>query len=51
MEFRENARKLEARLANKGYVDRAPKELVDETRDELAKTQAQIERLVGEIAK
>ena len=51
LEFRENAKKLEARLANKGYVDRAPKELVDETRDELAKTQAQIERLAGEIAK
>ena len=51
LEFRENAKKLEARLANKGYVDRAPKELVDETRDELAKARAQIERLVGEIAK
>jgi valyl-tRNA synthetase len=49
LEFRENLTKLEARLANKGYIERAPKELVDETRDELAKIREQIKRLVAEL--
>ena len=49
LEFRENAAKLQKRLDNKGYVERAPKELVDETRAELAKTEQQIQRLVTEL--
>lgn len=49
LEFRENAQKLESRLANKGYVERAPEKLVTETRNELAKAKSQIERLVAEL--
>lgn len=49
LEFRENAQKLESRLANKGYVERAPENLVAETRTELAKAKSQIERLVAEL--
>ena len=35
-------RALEGRLANPGYTQKAPPELVQETKDELAKTVAEI---------
>lgn len=39
---------LEARLANKSYVDNAPKEVVNQTRDQLADTQTNLQRLKTE---
>jgi valyl-tRNA synthetase len=41
--------KLKQRLANSGYVDRAPTHLVEETRRELAEYQAQARRLAAEL--
>lgn len=48
--FRQNQHKLEARLANHGYIEHAPANLVTETRDELVKTKDQIARLVTELS-
>jgi valyl-tRNA synthetase len=39
---------LEARLANKGYIDKAPKELVDETKTQLKEAKAQLEKIKAE---
>ncbi len=41
---------FEARLANKSYVDKAPAELVAETKQQLAEKQALAQALVGELA-
>ena len=40
---------LRARLDNPNYVDKAPEQLVQETRDELTETEKLIERLVAEL--
>lgn len=40
---------LQSRLDNPSYVDKAPVELVDETRQELKELEKQIERLVHEL--
>ena len=45
------AEKLETRLANKNYVERAPENLVAETKSELAAKRSQVEKLSREIAK
>jgi valyl-tRNA synthetase len=39
---------LEARLANKKYVESAPKQLVEQSREQLAAAQAQAEKLAAE---
>jgi valyl-tRNA synthetase len=39
---------LEGRLANKGYVDNAPKKIVDETKQQLEETRAQLTKISGE---
>ncbi|MBM3210523.1 valine--tRNA ligase [Candidatus Saccharibacteria bacterium] len=44
------AEKLKARLENKSYLEKAPTHLVKETQDELAATEATIERLVNELS-
>lgn len=48
---RVDVEKLEGRLTNKSYIERAPEHLVEETRSELASRQAQVEQLIREIAK
>ena len=40
---------LEARLANKSYVDKAPQELVEDTKKQLEAKQALVKTLVGEL--
>ncbi len=42
---------LEARLANKSYVDKAPKALVDQTKDELAEAKARLEKMQQEVTR
>ncbi len=42
---------LEGRLANPGYADRAPKHLVDQTRDQLAKAKADRDAARAALAK
>ncbi len=46
---RNDAAKLEARLANERYTSQAPVHLVEESRQQLASKQALIERLVKEL--
>lgn len=46
---RNDAAKLEARLANERYTSQAPAHLVEESRQQLASKQALIERLVQEL--
>ena len=46
---RNDAAKLEARLANEPYTSQAPAHLVEESRQQLANKQALIERLVKEL--
>jgi valine--tRNA ligase len=46
---RNDAAKLEARLANERYTSQAPTHLVEESRQQLASKQALIERLVKEL--
>ncbi len=46
---RNDAAKLEARLANERYTSQAPAHLVEESRQQLASKQALIERLVKEL--
>ncbi len=46
---RNDAAKLEARLANERYTNQAPVHLVEESRQQLASKQALIERLVKEL--
>ena len=46
---RNDAAKLEARLANERYTSQAPAHLVEESRQQLANKQALIERLVKEL--
>lgn len=46
---RNDAAKLEARLANERYISQAPVHLVEESRQQLASKQALIERLVKEL--
>lgn len=46
---RNDATKLEARLANERYTSQAPAHLVEESRQQLASKQALIERLVKEL--
>lgn len=41
-------KQLQARLANKSYVDNAPKQLVEETRDQLKSAQDQLEKIKHE---
>ena len=48
-ETRQYVKNLEARLNNESYVAKAPAHLVEETRDELTKKQALIERLQTEL--
>lgn len=48
-EARQYARTLEGRLSNENYTAKAPAHLVEETRAELTKTQALIERLQEEL--
>jgi len=43
-------KKLEARLANKSYVKSAPKELVEETKQELERNQKLAEQIATELA-
>ena len=40
---------LEARLANKSYIEKAPAKLVEETRNQLEQKKALVERLVQEL--
>ena len=40
---------LNARLDNPRYVEKAPKELVDETREQLATKQAMLEKMKAEL--
>jgi valyl-tRNA synthetase len=47
---REQIKRLEARLANKKYTDQAPKEIVQQTRDQLAEQKTIEERLVRELS-
>ncbi len=49
VEARNDAAKLEARLANERYTSQAPAHLVEESRQQLASKQALIERLVKEL--
>ena len=49
VETRQYVKSLEARLANESYVAKAPAHLVEESREELAKKQALIERLQDEL--
>jgi valyl-tRNA synthetase len=44
-ELQKKVKALTGRLANKGYTDKAPPHLVQETRDELAAAEAELERL------
>jgi valyl-tRNA synthetase len=46
---RREAEVLETRLSNEGYLAKAPAELVEETRKQLAEKQATIDRLHGEL--
>jgi len=46
---RNDAAKLESRLANERYTSQAPTHLVEESRQQLASKQALIERLVNEL--
>ncbi len=48
-EARQYAKTLEGRLSNENYTAKAPAHLVEETREELQKTQALIERLQDEL--
>lgn len=48
-ETRAEIAKLEARLANPTYVEKAPAELVDESRTSLETMQARAERFAGEL--
>lgn len=43
-------KQLEGRLANKSYVDNAPKKLVDETKAQLDEQKRVVEQLEGELA-
>jgi valyl-tRNA synthetase len=45
------ARKIEAKLANRDFVDRAPEEVVEENRERLKAIQAEIERLSAALAR
>ena len=49
LETRKVAAKLKARLANKGYIDNAPKHLVNETQREITEKELLIKRLVAEL--
>lgn len=49
-ECRKNITHLNARLANKGYIEKAPKEMVDQTKDQLAEQKTLEQRLVRELA-
>lgn len=49
-EARANIKTLETRLSNDSYVSKAPKKLVDESRDQLAETKLMIERLQKELS-
>ncbi len=44
----ESIKRLEARLANKSYTDNAPKKVVEQTKQQLADAQAQLEALTKE---
>ncbi|MCL1876658.1 valine--tRNA ligase [Candidatus Saccharibacteria bacterium] len=48
-ETRADIAKLESRLGNQGYIDRAPTHLVEESRQDLTDKQALVERLVAEL--
>jgi valyl-tRNA synthetase len=48
-EARQFIKNLEGRLGNASYVDKAPARLVEETRQQLADTQALVERLAREL--
>ncbi|MHC4994054.1 MAG: valine--tRNA ligase [Planctomycetota bacterium] len=48
-ELTKSAKALEGRLSNKGYVDRAPAHLVQETRDQLTQTQEEIAMVEGKL--
>lgn len=48
-ETRQYVKNLEGRLANESYIAKAPAHLVEETREELTKKQALIERLQTEL--
>lgn len=41
--------RLRARLANKSYVDNAPKELVEETKQQLSESERRLKQINGEI--
>jgi valyl-tRNA synthetase len=45
-ECKQRIQQLEARLSNKGYVDNAPKKIIDETKTEL-ETQRELESRLG----
>ena len=49
LKTRQELEKLNGRLANENYVKKAPKELVEETKKEVARTEKLIERLQNEI--
>ena len=41
---------LESRLANKSYIDKAPKELVDQSRSQLEAEKAQLTKIEEDIS-
>lgn len=49
VETRQHVDNLQTRLANEGYIAKAPAHLVEESRKELTEKQALIERLVSEL--
>ena len=44
-ELEKKVKTLQGRLANKGYTDKAPPHLVQQTRDELASAEAELAKL------
>jgi valyl-tRNA synthetase len=50
-ELAKNRNALQGRLNNKGYVEKAPAHLVQETRDKLAEVEAELERIEANLSR
>ena len=50
-EFIKSIENLSTRLANKSYIDKAPKQLVDQTRQQLSEEQRKLEKIIEELDK
>jgi len=48
-EVEKSIKQLEGRLSNKGYVEKAPEHLVQETREQLAAAEAEADKLRGQL--